>query len=155
MSSSTPAAAVSQGDVEVLSRHHQFVRDDEKDEALVRKDWKDRMARKYYDSLYKEYVIADLSRYKLGQIGLRWRVEAEVLAGLGNEICGALQCGENIGLTTFEVPFQYTEQNIQKSELVKLKLCSSCSKKLKKLRKIAKNQIAEYSESKKRKRDVS
>ncbi len=35
-----------------------------------------RMAVKYYNKLFKEYCIADMSRYKTGQIGLRWRTQA-------------------------------------------------------------------------------
>ena len=34
-----------------------------------------RMAVKYYNKLFKEYCIADMSRYKTGQIGLRWRTQ--------------------------------------------------------------------------------
>ncbi len=33
------------------------------------------MAKKYYDKLYKEYVIVDLSKYEKAQIGCRWRTE--------------------------------------------------------------------------------
>lgn len=31
--------------------------------------------------LFKEYALADMSRYKEGKIGLRWRTEREVIAG--------------------------------------------------------------------------
>lgn len=33
------------------------------------------LSKRYYDRLYREYALADLSRYKLGQVGLRWRTE--------------------------------------------------------------------------------
>jgi len=36
------------------------------------------MAVKYYDKLFKEYCIADMSHYKSGRIGLRWRTQSEV-----------------------------------------------------------------------------
>ena len=38
-----------------------------------------RMALKYYQRLCKEYAICDLSRYREGAVGLRWRTEREVL----------------------------------------------------------------------------
>lgn len=40
-----------------------------------------RMAKRYVSKLFKEYALADLSRYKQGQVGLRWRVEREVIEG--------------------------------------------------------------------------
>mgnify|MGYP003692569863 FL=1 len=40
--------------------------------------WETRMAVKYYDKLFKEYCIADMSHYKSGRIGLRWRSQSEV-----------------------------------------------------------------------------
>jgi hypothetical protein len=39
------------------------------------------MAKRYVAKLFKEYALADLSRYKQGQVGLRWRVEREVIEG--------------------------------------------------------------------------
>jgi hypothetical protein len=38
---------------------------------------------RYYSKLFKEYCIADLSRYKERKIGMRWRVEKEVVVGKG------------------------------------------------------------------------
>ena len=43
-----------------------------------------RMAVKYYNKLFKEYCIADMSRYKTGQIGLRWRTQASAPADLAH-----------------------------------------------------------------------
>lgn len=37
------------------------------------------MARKYYDKLFKEYCLTEMSGYKKGRIGLRWRTEKEVM----------------------------------------------------------------------------
>jgi protein FRA10AC1 len=31
--------------------------------------------------LFKEYVLADMSRYEEGKVGLRWRTEKEVIEG--------------------------------------------------------------------------
>lgn len=40
-----------------------------------------RMAKRYYDKLFREYALADLTRYKEGKVGLRWRTEREVVEG--------------------------------------------------------------------------
>lgn len=50
------------------------------------------MARKFYNKLYKEFALADLTRYKEGKLGLRWRSEAEVDSGKGQHSCGSLHC---------------------------------------------------------------
>ena len=46
--------------------------------------------------------MADLSRYKERQIGMRWRTEAEVVAGKGQFQCGAKRCDGAGGLQSFE-----------------------------------------------------
>jgi protein FRA10AC1 len=61
------------------------------------------LARKYYDRLFKEYVIADLSRYTEGKIGLRWRIEGEVFSGKGQFICAEKRCNANKDLCSYEV----------------------------------------------------
>jgi Folate-sensitive fragile site protein Fra10Ac1 len=48
------------------------------------------MAAKYYEKLFKEYALADVSRYREGKIGMRWRTEAEVVAG--RCVAAAAQC---------------------------------------------------------------
>jgi protein FRA10AC1 len=50
------------------------------------------MAKKYYDKLFKEYCIADLSAFKKGKIGLRWRTQQEVFDGRGQFRCGNQAC---------------------------------------------------------------
>lgn len=120
-------------DLEALQEEHQFVRNDELD-ATNQQDWKVRMARRYYDQLYKEYAIIDLSRHDEGMIGLRWQTEAEVLSGKGQQSCGARKCMSTTteqDLITFELPFSYNEKGEPKMELVKVCLCEACSKKLK------------------------
>ena len=54
-------AAVHKSDVEALLQNHQFVRDDDIDN-LQHNDWKTRMSRRYYEALYKDHAIIDLSR---------------------------------------------------------------------------------------------
>lgn len=117
-------------DVEALKEYHQFLRDDDADATEVQRDWRARMARKYYDQLYKEYAIIDLSRSEEGQVGLRWRTKEEVLAGRGHFYCAAKGCTSHDNLRTFELPFQYIEHGEEKLELVKVRVCGACSEKL-------------------------
>jgi protein FRA10AC1 len=144
-------------DLETLKRKHEFVRDDERDEEKMSSDWEVRMARKYYDMLYKEFAIADLSRYKEGKIGLRWRTEHEVVLGKGQFVCGNKACATSLELCSYELPFSYVEHGIKKSELVKVKTCPECSKKLfyKKLKEedaAAEKEAEREAEKKKKKR---
>jgi hypothetical protein len=114
-------------DLEALVRHHRFVRDDAEDTRLLASSWEARLARKYYDRLFKEFALADLTRYRSGHIGLRWRLESEVISGKGHSVCGALDCPEANELGTFELPFKYSEQGAERMELVKVRLCPRCS----------------------------
>ncbi|VDP02084.1 unnamed protein product [Schistosoma margrebowiei] len=43
----------------------------------------DRLAKKYWEKLFKEYCLIDLSRYKENKFGMRWRLEKEVISGKG------------------------------------------------------------------------
>ncbi|UYV65844.1 FRA10AC1 [Cordylochernes scorpioides] len=102
-----------------------------------------RLAKKYYDRLFKEYSICNLSLYKENKmmarahnqghhnmVALRWRVEQEVIEGKGQFICGNKQCQETEGLRSWEVNFGYMEHGEKKNALVKLRLCPPCSDKL-------------------------
>jgi len=60
------------------------------------------MAKAYYDRLFKEYALVDLSKYKTGQIGMRWRTQDEVFSGKGQFTCASLKC-DATQLKTFEV----------------------------------------------------
>merc|ERR1719340_322473 len=82
------------------------------------------------DKLFKEYVIIDLSRYKENQFGMRWRVEAEVVAGKGQFVCANKKCASVKKLRTWGVNFGYVEHNIKKNALIKCRLCPDCSYKL-------------------------
>ena len=58
-------------------------------------NWQERMVQNYHAHLYKEYVLADLSRVvDIGKIGLRWRTEKEVADGRGFRCCGNLMCNK-------------------------------------------------------------
>jgi protein FRA10AC1 len=137
-------------DIDALRRNHQFVRDDTEDEKLLSKSWEVRMARKYYNRLFKEYAVGDFSRYKEGKIGLRWRVEREVMSGKGQFTCGSLSCSETDHLNSYEVPFRYSEGGAIKTELVKIRLCEECAIKL--FYKKTQSEPIEKKKEKKRKR---
>eukprot|EP00271_Cylindrocystis_brebissonii_P017488 TRINITY_DN4567_c0_g2_i1.p1 TRINITY_DN4567_c0_g2~~TRINITY_DN4567_c0_g2_i1.p1 ORF type:complete len:132 (+),score=8.95 TRINITY_DN4567_c0_g2_i1:252-647(+) len=65
-------------DQDTLRESYRFIRSEEDD---VEGTWEQRLAKRYYDKLFKEYCLADMSRYKEGKIGLRWRTEPEVMIG--------------------------------------------------------------------------
>ncbi|KAK0422519.1 hypothetical protein QR680_007620 [Steinernema hermaphroditum] len=113
-------------DFDVIRENHKFLWDSA-DEDL---SWEARLAKRYYDKLFKEYCIADLSRYKENKVALRWRIEKEVRSGKGQFICGNKHCSSEKGLDSWEVNFAYKEERIQKNALVKLRLCPQCSAKL-------------------------
>ncbi|KAL0269970.1 UNVERIFIED_CONTAM: hypothetical protein PYX00_007533 [Menopon gallinae] len=115
-------------DFDVIRENHKFLWD-EKDEKNL-DTWEKRLAKKYYDKLYREYCIADLSRYKENKFGLRWRTEEELVNGRGQFTCGNKKCVNNEELRTWEVNFAYQEAGEKKNALVKLRLCPGCSHKL-------------------------
>lgn len=120
------------GEVDILKRNHLFLREDEDSTKGIdqKRLWEERLAQKYYDQLFKEYCLSNLSRYKTGQIALRWRTKDEVLKGKGQFVCGNLDCLEIQKLASFEVNFGYMEQGVKKNALVKLRLCEECAYKL-------------------------
>ena len=149
-------------DWDVLAEEHRFVRTAEEDE-LAKKNWGKRLAKRYYDKLFKEYALADMRYYKKGQVGLRWRTQKEVVHGKGQFECGNLRCTEPDGLESFEVNFAYKEGNPpqRKNTLVKLRLCPACGyklnyKKMKAAKKRAKKQLRkELRRAKRRRTDTS
>lgn len=52
-------------DADVLRENHKFLWDEDDAET-----WEQQMAKKYYDKLFKEYCICDLSRYKENKVDL-------------------------------------------------------------------------------------
>ncbi|KAJ7024765.1 folate-sensitive fragile site protein Fra10Ac1-domain-containing protein [Mycena alexandri] len=120
---------------EILKDSHKFLREEDgKGQPL---SWDEQLASKYYDSLFREYAVCDLKHYKSGNFSLRWRTEAEVLAGAGETTCGNTRCEHHDlrgrrppPLTTLELPFAYTEHAEEKSALVKAVLCEKCLGKL-------------------------
>ncbi|KAI7755915.1 hypothetical protein M8C21_007180, partial [Ambrosia artemisiifolia] len=97
-------------DQDTLRDGYRFIRSEEDD---MDTSWEQRLVKRYYDKLFKEYCIADMSQYKTGKVGLRWRTEKEVISGKGQF-----------------VNFAYFEAGENKQALVKLVACESCAKKL-------------------------
>ena len=116
--------------------------------------WERRLAKKYYDKLFKEYAIADLSRYEEGAIGMRWRTEREVVSGKGQFSCGAKRCEEFNDLESYEVDFSYREAGEKKQALVKLRVWKECARRLnyRHARRKARRQAKEESRAAKRQR---
>lgn len=119
-----------QTDYDVLQQSYRFLRTDADDSK--EDPWVVRIARHYYDRLYREYALCDLSKVSSNHkaIGLRWRTHKECIQGKGQFSCGAIGCDSRIGLESFEVPFAYKEVGEKKSALVKVRVCEACSRKL-------------------------
>eukprot|EP00002_Diphylleia_rotans_P039022 TRINITY_DN8957_c0_g1_i1.p1 TRINITY_DN8957_c0_g1~~TRINITY_DN8957_c0_g1_i1.p1 ORF type:complete len:212 (+),score=67.80 TRINITY_DN8957_c0_g1_i1:363-998(+) len=113
--------------------------------------------KKYYDKLFKEYCIADLSRFQSGQIGLRWRTEKEVFDGKGQFVCASKHCAQIDGLTSYEINFGYMEDGQKKNALVKIRLCDQCLEKAnyKRQKRLEKAKAKEVKKLKKQRRDLS
>lgn len=132
---------------EIIEQNNKFLWDEESGKLT----WEQQLAFKYWKKLYKEYTIADLSRFKEDKIALRWRIEKEVISGKGQFICGNKTCKETEGLRSWEVNFSYLENGEKKNALVKLRLCPECSYKLnyRKKKKEAKRKKCEKSSKQK------
>jgi protein FRA10AC1 len=120
-------------DIDVVKENHKFLWEDgDGDEENPKSlSWEQRIAKKYWDKLFKEYAITDLTYYKKNRIAFRWRIEKEVIEGKGQFICAQKKtCSETEGLRTWEVPFGYAEDDKKKMALVKVRLCAECSAKL-------------------------
>lgn len=111
---------------EIIEQNNKFLWAEESGKLT----WEQQLAFKYWKKLYKEYTIADLSRFKEDKIALRWRIEKEVVNGKGQFICGNKTCNEIEGLRSWEVNFAYLERGEKMNALVKLRLCPECSYKL-------------------------
>ncbi|XP_014641039.1 PREDICTED: protein FRA10AC1 isoform X2 [Ceratotherium simum simum] len=113
-------------DMDVIRENHRFLWNEEDEMDM---NWEKKLAKKYYDKLFKEYCIADLSRYKENKFGFRWRVEKEVISGKGQFFCGNKCCDKKEGLKSWEVNFGYIEHGEKRNALVKLREKKSSQKK--------------------------
>lgn len=154
------APSVQSTDLSIMEKNHRFIRCAKDDAARgvssSGSDWEARMAAKYYSRLFKEYALVDLSRYKEGKVGMRWRVETEVVSGKGQFVCSNLACEDHNGLSSYEVNFGYMEDGQKKNALVKVRLCVVCKNKMNYKREKAlvkkERRKAEWREEKQRKR---
>lgn len=112
-------------DLTILREHHRFLWDHEDHDS-----WELRLARRYYDRLFKEYVLCDLTGYRKGHVGFRWRTQKEVQDGRGQFTCGHKFCSSQADLKSYEVDFKYVEAKREKRALVKVRLCQDCAFKL-------------------------
>ncbi|KAI7904954.1 folate-sensitive fragile site protein Fra10Ac1-domain-containing protein [Cokeromyces recurvatus] len=138
---------------DIIEENHKFIRSELDDQGNL--TWEQRVAKKYYDALFKEYAICELKYYKEGRIALRWRTEKEVVVGKGQFICASTRCDQTQSLKSWEVNFGYIEEGEKKNELVKVRLCPECSDKLnyKTKRRLAKRRKEkEHVEQEKKKR---
>ncbi|GAA6062438.1 hypothetical protein JCM10212_003312 [Sporobolomyces blumeae] len=153
-----PANPETKHELDILKERHQFVRSTDVDPATL--SWEDRLAAKYYDSLFKEFAIVNLKHWRTGAVALRWRTEDEVLSGIGHLTCASMRCPHHepspavlsrlkadeaalvdpesstplveTRLSETEMNFGYVEEGVKKTALVKVVLCPECSHKLKK-----------------------
>ncbi|KAM3589359.1 hypothetical protein VKS41_000226 [Umbelopsis sp. WA50703] len=144
-------ARVGKTELDILQENHRFVREADENDTEI--SWEQRIAKRYYEKLFKEYAICDLKRYKEGKIAMRWRTENEVVVGKGQFECGSTRCNVNEDLKSWEVNFGYMEDGDKKNELVKLRLCPDCSYKLN--YKTQKRQVKSQKLSRKDKRSQS
>ncbi|KAI7860251.1 folate-sensitive fragile site protein Fra10Ac1-domain-containing protein [Circinella umbellata] len=110
------------------SQKYRFIRSDDEDDQQG--SWEQRVAKKYYDTLFKEYALCELKYYKEGKIALRWRTQREVVHGKGQFVCASTRCDNTDDLKSWEVNFGYIENGEKKNELVKVRLCPDCSYRL-------------------------
>lgn len=119
--------ALPAGEAALAVLHHEFIR--ERREGVPERD-EQHAARVCFEQMHREYALCDLSRWREGKVGLRWRTEAEVLAGKGQFQCGSLSCDGVLALHSYELPFRYSERGVQKEALVKVRVCGRCAPKL-------------------------
>lgn len=108
-------------DYEMLKQKYNFIHDASKEKNSVLQN--------YYNSICKKYVVCDLSKYKTGMIGLRWRTKREIEKGQGHFTCASIGCSQT-KLNNYEFRFRYIEEGIQKETLVKVRVCKDCAYKL-------------------------
>lgn len=116
----TPAPLTEVG---AVLAHHRLLWDDSPPSAD--EGWEVREARAFADQLVKDVALCDLSQYRAGRLGVRWRTRDDVLAGKGVSVCGTLGCDETRGLHAFEVPFAYEEGGQGKMTLLTTRVCGT------------------------------
>ncbi|KAK6528477.1 hypothetical protein TWF281_009718 [Arthrobotrys megalospora] len=159
---SVPTVSKGTTERDLLEQEFEFLRDDSNESSA--NDTAKEIAKKYYDNLFREFALIELSRWREGQVALRWRTKQEVLQGLGQFTCASLTCprhasaptheeaidefrlddtrasntkseeGEGVELETFEMNFGYVEKGVKKNALVKVCVCQKCAGKLRRVK---------------------
>jgi protein FRA10AC1 len=117
-------------DMAVIRSEYRFLRDSDDDDNI------DPATKRFEEALFREYAIADVSRYREHLLGLRWRTADEVKSRKGVDICGARDCLQRNQLVTLEVPFAYVEHGERRRALVKVVLCDQHAEHLRLAKKI-------------------
>ncbi|KAK6345645.1 hypothetical protein TWF718_007555 [Orbilia javanica] len=157
---SIPTVSKGKTERDLLEQEFEFLRDESDRSGTGSDDTAKEIAKKYYDNLFREFALIDLSRWREGQVALRWRTKQEVLQGLGQFTCASLTCPrhaaapteesidefrlddtrantkseEDVGLETFEMNFGYVEKGVKKNALVKVCVCQKCARKLRRVK---------------------
>lgn len=108
-------------DLEVLKREHRFLPDEDDDGDEKKR--RDKVTVNYEQQLFRDFVIADLSRAHERMVGLRWRTAEEVRAGKGDSVCAAKGCHVRADLAALELLFAFEEGGERKKTLVTCVLC--------------------------------
>uniref|UniRef100_A0A915LPV0 Protein FRA10AC1 n=1 Tax=Meloidogyne javanica TaxID=6303 RepID=A0A915LPV0_MELJA len=88
-------------DFDIIRENHRFLwSDTEMTESEA--NWGARLAKRYYDKLFKEYCIVDLTKYKQNVYAMRWRTEKELFSGKGQFECGNKYCKSREQLSSWE-----------------------------------------------------
>ena len=53
-------------DIDVIKENHQFLWNETEDVSTL--SWEKKLAKQYYNKLFKEYCVADMSRYKENKV---------------------------------------------------------------------------------------
>ncbi|KAF7634080.1 MPN domain-containing protein [Meloidogyne graminicola] len=85
----------------ISMENHRFLWSD-KELTEAEKDWGAKLAKRYYDKLFKEYCIIDLTKYKQNVYAMRWRIEKELFSGKGQFECGNKYCKSKEELSSWE-----------------------------------------------------
>lgn len=54
--------------MDIIKDNHQFLWNDEDE---VPQTWEKKLAKRYYDKLFKEYCIGDLTKYKENKVSIK------------------------------------------------------------------------------------
>lgn len=88
-------SVVTEQDRDTLRQHYTFL------PSSDQSSWENRMVWQYHSMLYKDVVLANMTRVvKQRKLGLRWRTAQEVRAGRGTATCGNLHCSAAATTTT-------------------------------------------------------